>query len=127
MSITTGTEADGSAIRRTRIAPGIFDQKQQIPIRNMEIYLQSGLGIKEGAASDATVLGSDPQVMFTTSDDGGNTWGNERSISAGKIGQFKRRLRMWRMGVPRDRVNKMVVTDPIPWRIIDAFINNDGI
>jgi hypothetical protein len=127
MSITIGTEADGSAIRRTRIAPGIFDQKQQIPIRNMEIYLQSGLGVKEGAASDATVLGSDPQVMFTTSDDGGNTWGNERSISAGKIGQFKRRLRMWRMGVPRDRVNKMVVTDPIPWRIIDAFINNDGL
>jgi hypothetical protein len=34
---------------------------------------------------------------------------------------------MWRMGVPRDRVNKMVVTDPIPWRIIDAFINNDGL
>ena len=127
MSISIGTEADGSAIRRTRIAPGIFDQKQQIPIRNMEIFLQSGLGIKEGASSSATVLGSDPLVMFTTSDDGGNTYGNERRISAGKMGQYKRRLRMWRMGTPRDRVNKMVVTDPIPWRIIDAFINNDGL
>jgi len=120
MSVVTGTEADGSAIRRTRIAPGIFDQKQQIPIRNMEIFLQSGLGLNTGQ-------GSDPQVLFSTSDDGGNTWGNERSVYAGKIGQFKRRLRMWRMGVPRDRVNKMVVTDPIPWRIIDAFINNDGL
>ncbi len=46
MSIATGTEADGSAIRRTRIAPGVFDQKQQVPIRTMEIYLQSGLGLK---------------------------------------------------------------------------------
>lgn len=120
MSVTIGTEADGSAIRRVRIAPGIFNEHQQIPIRNLEVYLEAGLGLNTGQ-------GSDPQVLFTTSDNGGKTWGNERSISAGRIGDYFHRVRMWRMGVPRDRVNRMVVADPIPWRIVDAYINNDGI
>ena len=120
MDVTIGIEADGTAIRRERIAPGLLDEERQVPIRVLEVYLETGLGT-------ATGQGVDPQVMWSTSDDGGKTYGNERMVSAGKIGEYQRRVRMWRMGTPRDRVNKMVLSDPIPWRLIDAFINNDGV
>lgn len=119
MDVTSGTEADGSVIRRLREAPGIFNEHRQIPIRNIEVYLQAGAGTVTGA-------GSDPHFIWQTSDDGGFTWGNERYVSALPMGQYQAKLRMWRFGTPHDRVNRMVCTDPIPWRIIDAYVNNDG-
>jgi hypothetical protein len=31
------------------------------------------------------------------------------------------------MGISRDRVNEMTVSDPLTsWRIVDAFVNNDS-
>jgi hypothetical protein len=119
MDVTFGTELDGSAIRRERRAPGLFNEHRQVPIRNIELYLEAGLGTQSGQ-------GSDPLVLWQTSDDGGKTWGNERQKQAGKVGEYKRRVRFWRMGVPRDRVNKCVVSDPIPWRLINCYVNNDA-
>lgn len=119
MDVTVPTEVDATPIRRLRQAPGIFNERRQMPIRNIEVYLEAGLG-------NATGAGSDPMIMWQTSDDGGKTWGNERQVSAGKIGQYARRVRLWKMGKPRDRVNRMTVSDPImSWRIIDAYVNND--
>ncbi|HMF95096.1 MAG TPA: hypothetical protein VKE96_12410 [Vicinamibacterales bacterium] len=119
MDISIGTELDGSAIRRLRRTPGVFTQMRQIPIRLIEIYLENGLGLQSGQ-------GSDPLVMWRSSDDGGRTWGNERQGSAGRVGKYRTRLRFWRHGVPRDRVNELTATDPIPWRIIGAYVNNDA-
>jgi hypothetical protein len=113
-----GSELDGKAIRRVRRAPGIFNEHRLLNIRNIEVYLESGLGTVSGQ-------GVDPIIMWRTSDDGGHTWGRYREAKAGKMGQYQRRVRFWRMGVSRDRVNEMVVSDPIPWRIVSAYINND--
>lgn len=118
LDVSVGAEADGSAIRRLRIAPGLFSEHRPLLIRRLEVYLEAGLGLISG-------LGSDPQVMWRTSDDGGKTWGHQRRESAGKMGQYSRRVIFNRMGISRDRVNEMTVSDPIPWRIVDAYINNE--
>lgn len=119
LDVTVGTETDGNMIRRVRVAPGIFNEHKRVPIRNIEVYLEAGLGTVTGQ-------GVDPVMIWQTSDDGGHVWAPERNVKAGKIGEYQRRLNMWRMGMPRDRVNKLIVSDPIPWRIVDAFINNYG-
>lgn len=118
LDVTVATELDGSVIRRQRIAPAIFQENQQILIRRLEIYLEAGLGTISGQ-------GSDPVCALQTSDDGGKTYLPERRASVGKMGDYKCRVVFTRMGVPRDRVNKFIVSDPIPWKIVDAFINND--
>jgi hypothetical protein len=117
MDVNYGTELDGSVIRRMRIAPSLFNENREIPISRLELFLEAGVGTVSGA-------GSDPVATMQTSDDGGKTYLPERSASAGKTADFKRRVFWTRMGIPRDRVNKFVMSDPIPWRIIDAFINN---
>jgi hypothetical protein len=118
MDINIGTEQDGTPIRRVRRSPAAFSQFQQLPMRVVEIFLESGLGLQSGQ-------GSDPIAMWKTSDDGGRTWGNERQGRAGRVGQYRTRLRFWRNGIPRDRVGELSVSDPVPFRILGAYINND--
>ncbi len=113
------TEIDGTTIRRMRITPALFSENRQFPIRKMEVFLESGLGTISGQ-------GSDPQITVGTSDDGGKTYLPDRKASAGKMGEYPRRVFWTRMGIPRNRVNRFVMTDPVPWRLIDCFINNDA-
>ena len=77
--------------------------------------METGIGL-------ATGQGSDPQVMLRWSDDGGETWSNEHWRSAGKIGVYKARVLWNRLGSSRDRVYEITMSDPVPWRIIDAMI-----
>lgn len=118
MDVTIGTELDGNAIRRVRQSPAIFDEKRQINLRVMEFLVETGLGTQTGQ-------GANPMLMVSQSDDGGKTWGQEAQLSAGKVGQYQQRCRLWRNGVTRDRVVRLVATDPIPWRILGAYVNND--
>lgn len=118
MDTTFGSEADGTAIRRRRRAAAVFNENQQILMRRFELFLESGLGLISGQ-------GSAPIVMMRTSDNGGKTWLPERTASAGAQGNYGQRVFWTRLGIPRDRVIEITVSDPIPWRILEAFINND--
>jgi hypothetical protein len=117
MDVTFGSETDGTAIRRLRRGPVLVNENQRIQIARFELSMEVGLGVVLGQ-------GSDPQVLFRASNDGGQTWGNERTASAGKMGQYRRRVFWTRLGAPRLWVPEVVMTDPIAWRIMDASLNN---
>jgi hypothetical protein len=70
--------------------------------------------------------GADPQVMLRLSNDGGKTWISEVWRSAGKVGEYLRRVRWNRLGVARRRVFEVSVTDPVPWRLTGAYIESDA-
>lgn len=115
MKTTLGTDVDGAVIRRVRQAPHLIagPKKGRVFYDALFIDVQPGLGVEEGQ-------GSDPVVMLRYSNDGGKTWSNERQASAGAQGQYGTRVHFTRLGSGRDRVFRMVVTDPIPWRVSGA-------
>lgn len=116
LDVTKPTEADGSVIRRERVAPALVREQRWRRYPSFQLFLDSGLGT-------ATGPGSDPKVMLRTSDDGGRTYSNERLASAGKMGEYGKRVYWTRMGASQDRVYKVSVTDPsTAWRLIDAWI-----
>lgn len=119
LDIASGTESDGTAIRRLRRAPGIVYEYRQLTYKRLQLFLESGVGTQSGQ-------GSNPMVMLRISDDGGKTWGNLRQANAGKVGQYSQRPFWTRLGVSRDRVFEITVSDPVPWRLIDAYINSDS-
>lgn len=106
-------------IRRLRRAPHISREAMRLGFDKFTLELETGLGLTTG-------LGSDPQIMLRFSDDGGQTWTSERWVSAGLIGRYKARPIWRRLGQSRDRVFEIVVTDPIPWRIIGADLQVRG-
>lgn len=77
------------------------------------IDIETGVGL-------ATGQGSDPQVMISWSDDGGHTFPNEVWVSAGKIGEYRRRAVLRRGGKSRDRVWRVTITDPVKRILIGA-------
>jgi len=69
------------------------------------------------------VFARGPLVWLRWSDDGGHTWSSKQSRDAGQAGQFKTRVRWSRLGRARIRTYEITCSDPIPFRLVDAYVN----
>ena len=112
------TDAGGGVIRRLRRSPGLIYENERLFYNSLELDMDTGQGT-------ATGEGADPEVMMRYSNDGGRTWGNELWRSGGKIGEYLTRVRWNRLGSARKRVFEFVMTDPIPWKIMDCYLEMD--
>ncbi len=117
MDTNLTTEIDNTGVVRERVAPLLTDEHKRTPIDQFEVLFDAGLGIPSGQ-------GSNPQAMLSISEDGGRTYGNERQGSMGRMGEYRRRLYWTRLGAPPSAVAKLRFSDPVPTRIVDAFLNN---
>ena len=112
----------GNAIRRVRRAPHVAKDRNWVFHKELEPYFETGLG-PQPPLLDGDGNPRDPQAMLRFSNDAGHTWSNELVRDCGQAGQFKKRAMFRRLGRARDRVYEISVTDPIPWRLVDAFID----
>lgn len=112
------TDLTGAGMVRVRRAPHVFDQEglRNVRYSRLQVDLETGLGLVTGQ-------GSDPQLMLRYSDDGGQSFGNEMSTSAGMIGDYLATAEWFMLGQSRDRVFELRVSDPIPWRLLGAYID----
>lgn len=118
MSADYSTDIDGtSGIRWLRRAPAMFSENQRLFFSTFELHIETGLGLTSGQ-------GVNPQVMMRVSNDGGKTFGNERWRSAGALGEYGKRVRWTRCGSGRKRVFEISGSDPIPFRILGAFLGS---
>lgn len=117
MTSTVAIELDGSGIRRVRQAPVLPTEYQRVPVDFVQMVCDLGLGVPTGQ-------GRYPVGTLAWSDDGGRTFGNERQASAGAMGQWAKRMYWTRCGAGAMATGRFVMTDPIPWRITDCYLNN---
>jgi hypothetical protein len=104
---------NGQEIRRTRICAHQAQDGKQTIVDELYLEFATGVGL------DGGVQGSDPQVMLRVSKDGGS-FGIERWASLGKIGEYRRRVRFWRLGVGTDFLLEISVSDPVVTALIDG-------
>ena len=76
--------------------------------------MQAGVGLVSGQ-------GEDPKIMFSISRDGGHTWGSEVVVPFGKVGEYKRRAVINRVGRSRDWLYRARITDPVNTVFIAAW------
>jgi hypothetical protein len=112
-SASLGLDVGGRPIRRLRRPPALWMDNQYVSVPEFEVYLEPGLGATTGQ-------GSDPSVALRVSPDGGKTFGAERLRSAGARGKYGARVRWLRNGRGRKWQPEIVVTDPIPYRVLGA-------
>lgn len=107
---------NGDEIIRVRISPHQQDEKRLITFSVFELDVQAGNALQTGQ-------GSNPMIMMRYSDDGGETWSNERWKSIGKVGKYGQRARWTRCGSARDRVWWVSFSDPCFTQINAAYLN----
>jgi len=70
--------------------------------------------------------GQDPQILLDWSDDHGRTWSNQLSASMGKVGEYTKRVKWFRLGQSRDRIFRITISDPVKRVIISGHIEAEG-
>ena len=113
LDINTFTD-DLNEIQRIRTTPVVHKDMRNVIWHRLEIDFESGIGL-------ATGQGSDPKVTLEWSDDGGHTWSNKHLASLGKIGEYKTRVVWRRLGKSRERVLRVIVTDPVKVVMLAAY------
>jgi hypothetical protein len=97
---------DNYPIKRTIIAPLVHAEGSTLSMSSLELECETGVG-------NLTGEGNDPQVMLKFSDDGGRTFGNEHWRSLGKLGQYLTRVVWRRLGIFRQRVIQITMSEPV--------------
>jgi hypothetical protein len=111
----------GSPIRRLRRSPTVGEEMERVFHQQLTVDFQTGLG-PQPPLTDAEGNPRDPECMLRWSDDRGKTWSNEHTKPCGQSGKFKDRVIFRRLGWSRYRVYELSVTDPIPWTVVDAYL-----
>jgi hypothetical protein len=100
---------NGATLKRTRISPNdVTPQRDRVFYRDFVLDCSTGLA---GQGVTAT-------VNLSCSDNGGFTYGNPISRSAGLTGEYLSRVKWERLGAARDRVWRIDFTDNVPFSII---------
>lgn len=105
----------GDVMRWSATCPSINEANQFLRHQRLELVFETGVGLTTGQ-------GSDPQAMLRFSDDGGRTWSNEHWRSMGVQGAYRTRAAWNRLGMARDRVYEVSVSDPVRRTLIEAHL-----
>lgn len=126
-----GLDMDGAVIRRVRQCPHLSTHDEEMTFDRLQMDMEVGEG---QTAVDRRLTrygtprqpvpgqGDAPSMMLTYSNDGGNTWGSELWRSAGREGQYRLQVAWSRLGTAKNRVFRLVVSDPAPWRLVGAWL-----
>ncbi len=117
----------GNAIVGERMSPTIMAENAWIYFKRTEFLPEVGLG-PQPPLLDGNGQPRGPQLMLDWSNDGGKTWSNVYYLDCGQAGQFKKRVFKVMLGRGRKRKFRIRWSDPIPWRIIDGYVEatSDG-
>jgi hypothetical protein len=111
----------GSPLRRVRRAPHIGAENKWAFHHQLEVDVEVGLGptppLLDGAGNPR-----DPQLMLRWSDDQAKTWSNTHTVGFGQAGAYRTRAIWRRLGRSRDRIYELSVSDAVPARITDAYL-----
>jgi hypothetical protein len=120
MSIDILTD-NGGPIKRVRRAPHISQENEWTFFPMLTLDLEVGLG-PQPPLLDGLGNPRDPQITLRMSRDGAKTFGSERIRNCGQAGKYKKRVIWRRLGKARDMVFELSMTDPIPWRLLEAYL-----
>jgi hypothetical protein len=104
---------NGASIARELISRHVNRDFRLFTVSRLLVDFENGVGLNNATA---------PQAMLQVSKDNGHTWGNESWVSMGAIGDFLCRSIWRRLGLARDWLFKIRITDPVKVVITSASV-----
>lgn len=100
-----------------RSAPHLSSARgNEIRYNALHVDLEAGVGLETGQ-------GSDPILMVRWSNDGGRTWSSIKSVRMGAIGETHKHVMIDRLGMGRDRVFEISISDPVKRAILGGTVD----
>ena len=112
----------GANIRRVRRAPYVSSEQTRIFHHQLQIDMETGLG-PQPPFLDGDGNPRGPLAYLRWSDDGAHTWSDYQEADCGQDGEYSKRIIWSRLGESRNRCYELSMDDPIPWRIVDAYLS----
>jgi hypothetical protein len=113
----TYTDAGETIMRVRDSAPihgGLFrNPGKEFILEELELIMETGVGLTSGQ-------GVNPKIMISFSGDGGKTFGTERIIPVGRLGETDHVVRVKNCGRFKTCVIRLRVSDPIFWTVHNA-------
>lgn len=107
---------DGRPIVRLHQSPIYFEDYRTLFHQEFQIDMATGVGTQQNTPVVSGIQnnqGSDPKIMLQYSDNSGYTWSSELWTPLGMTGEYLTRARWRRLGSARNRVYRVVVSDPV--------------
>lgn len=106
----------GATLQGIATGPPAHHDRRRVFHHRFELDVESGVGLTTGQ-------GSDPLIQLDWSDDGGRTFSSRKPArSIGKKGAYDHRLRWNRMGQARNRIYRILISDPVKRTIVAAHL-----
>ena len=116
-----GVGTTGLSIQTGAIQPSTIQSPYTIyPSESLTVGPNEILYLGEVSTINIQDTTTYPQAMLRWSNDGGSTWSNEHWVTIGQQGKYKNRAIWRRLGMARDRVFEVVVSDPVKAVIVSA-------
>lgn len=110
----TAFDDAGRPLVAVRRAPHVWDKQDRKRVRHNRLQLE----FNSGGADQ----GTNPQAMLRWSNDGGKKWIGEQFAPIGKSGETETRVIWRRLGMARDRVYEVRVSDAVNRDIVGASL-----
>lgn len=114
LNSATYTE-NGTAFPSEIVGKHFFMDYNRVIVDELRVDFETGVGL-------ATGQGSDPQASLQYSKDNGRTWSAELWAPMGAIGKYLTRVVWRRLGIGRDWLFKIRITDPVKRVITGASV-----
>ena len=121
LNVDVYTDA-GAAIKRQVVTRHVRNQGNQFNISELFLDFETGVGL----SGTVPAAGVNPQAMLRISRDGGHTFGNERWVPIGKLGEFYTRVVLRRLGSARDFVVQITVVDIVKFVLASGSAEIEG-
>lgn len=105
-------------IRCVKTSPITFNMGANYRFNSLQVICQQGTGLVNNLVP---AVGLAPMVQIAYSNDAGISFTNERSAPLGKIGETQKRTILWGLGLGRNRVWRITMTDPVSF-ILNGLI-----
>lgn len=105
---------NGVVCARELITRHVFGE-EPVTLREVWLDMETGVGLSGGV---------EPQMMLQVSRDGGHTFGDERWVGVGQIGEFAKRCVYRRLGASDDFVLKFRYTEPCKLAVVGSWLTS---
>jgi hypothetical protein len=102
-------------IKCVKTTPILWSSGNRVKIKSIQPIVQQGVGTNNDTPA---LVGVNPTMQIAISRDSGNSYTTERMVGLGGIGEYRYRSRLLSLGIGRNIVFKLTMTDPVEFIII---------